>query len=262
VERGEFRYFLRLRVRWPEVDAQRVVFNGQYLAYFDAANSGYWRAAGLPYPAAFARAGGDTFVKKASLEYFASATYDDFVDAGMKCARIGTSSLAFTGAFFREDMLLATAELLYVFVDVETRRPKPFPEAMREAVTAFEAGESPFRAEAGRWPAVAVEVRALRDEAPDDAASIHVVVRDRAGAAVATGRLQAGAELGGLAVHPSMRGAGLARRVVASLADEASKQGSTRITARGEAALLERLGFRLSADGFSLAVTRQSENHG
>jgi YbgC/YbaW family acyl-CoA thioester hydrolase len=252
VERSAFRYFHRLRVRWPEVDAQRVVFNGQYLAYFDAANSGYWRAAGLPYPAAFTRAGGDTFVKKASLEYFASATYDDFVDAGMKCARIGSSSLAFTGAFFREDVLLATAELLYVFVDLETRRPKPFPEAMRGAVTAFEAGEPAFRVEAAGWPGLAADVRALRDEAPEDAAAVHVVLRDRLGVVVATGRLQRDAEIGGLAVLPAMRGAGLARRVVASLADEASKQGIEQVSARGDAALLARLGFRVSSGRFLL----------
>jgi YbgC/YbaW family acyl-CoA thioester hydrolase len=247
VERGDFRYFHRLRVRWPEVDAQRVVFNGQYLAYFDLANSGYWRAAGLPYPAAFERVGGDTFVKRASLEYFASATYDDFIDAGMKCARIGSSSLAFTGAFFRDGTLLASAELLYVFVDATTRRPRPFPDPMREAVTAFEAGASPFRVDAGTWAHLQADIAALREEEPDDAAALHVVLRDRFGAAVATGRLQDGAEVAGLAVHPTMRGAGLSRRLLAALADHSATRGSTILTARPrpeQVALFERLGFR------------------
>ena len=35
--RSQFSFFHRLRVRWAEVDLQRVVFNGNYLLYFDVA---------------------------------------------------------------------------------------------------------------------------------------------------------------------------------------------------------------------------------
>jgi hypothetical protein len=45
----DFRYFDRLRVRWAEVDMQKIVFNGHYLMYFDTAVAGYWRALALPY---------------------------------------------------------------------------------------------------------------------------------------------------------------------------------------------------------------------
>ena len=34
----------RLRVRWVEVDMQKVVFNGHYLTYIDSAIADYWRA--------------------------------------------------------------------------------------------------------------------------------------------------------------------------------------------------------------------------
>ena len=33
-QRSEFRFLERLRVRWVEVDAQKIVFNGHYLMYF------------------------------------------------------------------------------------------------------------------------------------------------------------------------------------------------------------------------------------
>ena len=39
----------RLRVRWVEVDMQKVVFNGHYLTYIDSAIADYWRAIGLAY---------------------------------------------------------------------------------------------------------------------------------------------------------------------------------------------------------------------
>ena len=48
-QRKDFRFFHRLRVRWAEVDMQKIVFNAHYLMYFDTAISDYWRALALPY---------------------------------------------------------------------------------------------------------------------------------------------------------------------------------------------------------------------
>ena len=42
-----------LRVRWAEVDMQKIVFNGHYLTYIDTAIAEYWREIGLPYPAGY-----------------------------------------------------------------------------------------------------------------------------------------------------------------------------------------------------------------
>ena len=42
----------RLRVRWAEVDMQKIVFNAHYLQYFDTAMADYWRDLCLPYEAA------------------------------------------------------------------------------------------------------------------------------------------------------------------------------------------------------------------
>jgi acyl-CoA thioester hydrolase len=35
--KSDFTFFHRLRVRWSEVDMQKVVFNGNYFNYFDVA---------------------------------------------------------------------------------------------------------------------------------------------------------------------------------------------------------------------------------
>ena len=48
-QRSDFRFTERLRVRWVEVDMQKIVFNGHYLMYFDTAVGGYWRALAAPY---------------------------------------------------------------------------------------------------------------------------------------------------------------------------------------------------------------------
>src|SRR5947208_10339976 len=107
---SDFRFFERLRVRWAEIDAQQIVFNGHYLMYFDTAIAGYWRALAMPYAATMQALGGDMFVRKATLEYVGSALYDDVLEIGVRCARIGNSSLTFVAGAFRSAQLLVSGE--------------------------------------------------------------------------------------------------------------------------------------------------------
>ena len=117
MKRNDFRFFYPLRVRWAEVDMQKIVFNAHYLMYFDTAIAEYWRALALPYEEAMHQMGGDLYVKKASLQYEGSARFDDQLNIGLKCVRIGRSSIEFAGAVFRADTLLVKGELIYVFAD-------------------------------------------------------------------------------------------------------------------------------------------------
>ncbi|MCJ7798615.1 MAG: acyl-CoA thioesterase, partial [Polaromonas sp.] len=142
MQRQDFRFFHRLRVRWVEVDMQKIVFNGHYLMYFDTAISDYWRALALPYEEAMLQLGGDLYVKKASIEYQASARFDDRLDVALKCVRVGTSSMVFSGAIFRGTELLITCELIYVFADPASQTSRPVPAALRSLLTGFEAGVS------------------------------------------------------------------------------------------------------------------------
>ena len=91
------------RVRWAEIDAQKIVFNGHYLMYLDTAVAGYWRALALPYAPTMESLEGDLYVRKATLEYHASALYDDLIDVGMRCERIGNTSMLLAAAVFRRD---------------------------------------------------------------------------------------------------------------------------------------------------------------
>src|SRR5688572_6306682 len=117
VEPRDFRFLERLRVRWSEIDAQRIVFNAHYLTYFDTAVAGYWRALALPYAESMHALGGDLYVRKATVEYEGSAVYDDIIEVGIRCERIGTSSLTFRAALFRDSARLVAGELVYVFAD-------------------------------------------------------------------------------------------------------------------------------------------------
>jgi acyl-CoA thioester hydrolase len=136
-----YRLRLPLRVRWAEVDLQGVVFNGHYLTYCDVCVTEYWRAIGMPYPAAFIDIGSDLFVRKATLEYHAPARYDDELEVCGRTARLGTTSLVFEVGMFRRERAadpLIEAELVYVNTDPSSRTAQPLPAQLRERVREFE----------------------------------------------------------------------------------------------------------------------------
>src|SRR6185436_19819798 len=118
----------RLRVRWAEVDMQKIVFNGHYLTYIDTAIAEYWREIGLPYPQGYVeRFASDVYLRKATLEYLGSARYDDELAVCCRVARLGRSSMTFNFEIYRgaEAQALLTAELVYVNADPATMTAAP-----------------------------------------------------------------------------------------------------------------------------------------
>ena len=76
MKRSDFRFFHRLRVRWAEVDMQKIVFNAHYLMYFDTAITEYWRALALPMEEVFARLEGIVDPRERLHELFAARAAD------------------------------------------------------------------------------------------------------------------------------------------------------------------------------------------
>ena len=242
--RADFRFAERLRVRWAEVDPQNIVFNGHYLMYLDTASAGYWRALAMPYAETFNDLGGELFVRRATVEYAAAAHYDEQIEVGLRCASIGRSSLRFAAGVFRAGRLLVTGELIYVFADPSRTHSLPVPDALRQVIGAFEAGEPCVSVEVGPWATLGAQVQAVRQRAcegdadgdavspglmPGDANAWHAVARNRFGLPVATARLvpldaNRGC-LDGLVVHPLLRGARLGRQVVDAIGAAARGQG-------------------------------------
>ena len=127
-----------LRVRWAEVDMQKIVFNGHYLTYIDTAIAEYWREIGLPYPAGYVeRYGTDIYLRKATLEYLGSARYDDLLTVCCRVARLGRSSMTFVFELYRDAELLISAELVYVNAD-SSMKAAPLPEDLRARVRKYE----------------------------------------------------------------------------------------------------------------------------
>ena len=247
IHRSDFRFSERLRVRWAEIDSQKIVFNGHYLMYFDTAMAGYWRALAMPYAQTLEQLCGDLFVRKASVDYLGSARYDDVLDIGLRCGRIGSSSMRFSGAAFRADRLLVSCELVYVFADPHTQSPKPVPAELRALIEAFEAGEGMVETRVGSWQELGQQARAIRtavfieeqqipvemewDDA--DALGVHAVASNRFGLPLATGRLLVQspgvARIGRMAVSQTVRGSGVGRAVLNALTNVARQRGDHEI---------------------------------
>jgi YbgC/YbaW family acyl-CoA thioester hydrolase len=134
----------QLRVRWSEVDMQKIVFNGNYMNYIDVAIAEYWRAIGLPYPDGYVdRYANDVYLRKASVEYLGSARYDDLLDVLVRVAKLGRTSMTFAFEIWRSPpdpsaRPLVTAELVYVNADPDTMTAAPLPTAVRDLIVKFE----------------------------------------------------------------------------------------------------------------------------
>ena len=139
--RADFVCVPRLRVRWAEVDMQKIVFNGHYLTYIDTAIAEYWREIGLPYPHGYVdRYKNDVYLRKATVEYLGSARYDDQLEVCCRVARLGRSSMTFLFEIYREgeDRPLVTAELVYVNADPASMKAAPLPDDVRSRVLRYE----------------------------------------------------------------------------------------------------------------------------
>ena len=267
MQRQNFRCMHRLRVRWAEVDMQKIVFNAHYLMYIDTAMSEYWRALALPYEASMHILGGEMYVKKATVEYHASAKLDDTLDVGMRCARIGNSSCLFEAAIFCGARLLVTGELVYVFADPATQTSTPVPAALRAMLEGFEAGAEMVEVRTGDWNTLGRDAARLRtavfvreqgipaDVEADalDASARHAVLYNRLGQPVATGRLLQQApgvgRIGRMAVDRSVRGAQWGRVLLAALVDAARARGDTQVQLHAQCSaqgFYERAGFTVA----------------
>jgi YbgC/YbaW family acyl-CoA thioester hydrolase len=139
--RADFACIAQLRVRWAEVDMQKIVFNGHYFTYIDTAIAEYWREIGLPYPEGYVeRYANDVYLRKATLEFLGSARYDEVLAVGCRVAKLGRTSMTFHFEIYREgeEAPLVTAELVYVNADPSSMKSTALPDDLRARVLRYE----------------------------------------------------------------------------------------------------------------------------
>ena len=131
--RDRYRYFLAIPTRWMDNDSYGHVNNVTYYSYFDTLVNQHLIAEGGLDIAAGSAIG---LVAETMCKFRKPLSFPDTVDAGLRVAKIGTSSVRYEIGLFRhgEDEPVATGYFVHVWVDRATSRPVPVPPAIRAAL--------------------------------------------------------------------------------------------------------------------------------
>jgi acyl-CoA thioester hydrolase len=135
--RARYRYFVPVPTRWMDNDPYGHVNNVVYYAFFDTVINRYLIAEG---GLDIARGAVIGLCVESRCRYRKPIAFPDDVDAGLRVAKIGRSSVTYeVGIFARgDDEAAAEGSFVHVFVDRETRRSTPIPEPLRSALARIE----------------------------------------------------------------------------------------------------------------------------
>ena len=131
--RNAYRHFLPIQTRWMDNDVYGHVNNVVYYSYFDTVVNEYLLRNGV---LDFAHGDSIGLVVQTQCSYFASMAFPDRVDAGLRVAKLGTSSVRYEIGLFHEgsDEPAAQGHFVHVYVDRITRRPQALSDALRAAL--------------------------------------------------------------------------------------------------------------------------------
>jgi acyl-CoA thioester hydrolase len=131
-----------LRVRYGECDPQGIVFNANYLLYFDVAFTELWREAVGPWQEMVGR-GIDAVVAHAEIDFRAPARYDDVLALTARVVRLGRTAITTEIDVMRGQEVLVAMRLRHVCVstrgksDAMAFEATPWPDDIRRGLERF-----------------------------------------------------------------------------------------------------------------------------
>jgi acyl-CoA thioester hydrolase len=133
-----------VRVRYGEVDLQGIVFNANWLAYFDDAVTRFFDSLGFPPKDTFMGHGEFDFtVVRAVLDWKGPAGLDDEVRITVRPARLGTSSFDLRYTAEVDGRAACEATITYVSVKPGGLSTQPTPDTVRAKLETAMAEDPP-----------------------------------------------------------------------------------------------------------------------
>ena len=131
--RAHYRAFRTITTRWMDNDAYGHVNNVVYYSWFDTAVNAYLIEHGVLDLAQSPAIG---LVVETQCQYFASLAFPQTIEAGLRVARLGGSSVRYEVGLFAQgaEHTAAHGHFVHVYVDRDQRRPVPVPAALRDAL--------------------------------------------------------------------------------------------------------------------------------
>lgn len=129
-------YVLPIGTRWKDNDVYGHVNNVEYYSYFDTVINTYLiREAGLDIHQGAVIG----LCVESHCEFKKSIAFPETIEAGLRVAHIGRSSVRYEIGILSEGQLAATGHFVHVFVDRAGRKPTELPAAMRAALEKLKA---------------------------------------------------------------------------------------------------------------------------
>ena len=131
--RPAYRTFVTIPTRWADNDIFGHMNNVVHYALFDTAVNTWLIKQGVLDIHHGEQVG---LIVETGCRYFAEMAFPDVVAAGIRVARLGTSSVRYELGLFRNDDDEAAAEgfFIHVYVEKATRKPQPLNAALRAAL--------------------------------------------------------------------------------------------------------------------------------
>jgi acyl-CoA thioester hydrolase len=122
-----------IRVRYGECDPQGVVFNANWLAYYDIVMTELWRELIGDYTGMVDQ-GADMMVAEAGVRFRGPARFDDVIEFRLSVTRLGETALGTRVEGTVDGNPVVEATMRHVFVDPGTNRKRPIPDDVRAAL--------------------------------------------------------------------------------------------------------------------------------
>jgi acyl-CoA thioester hydrolase len=132
--RADYLHFAEIPTRWMDNDIYGHVNNVQYYSFFDTVVNGYLIDSGVLIPQSSPVIG---LVVETHCNFFESLSFPQTVDAGLRVARLGQSSVRYEIGLFTSgaDVAVAQGHFVHVYVDRETRRPVLLPNTLHDVLS-------------------------------------------------------------------------------------------------------------------------------
>src|SRR5712691_12427508 len=137
--KSDFKFHHDIRVRFADTDLQAIVFNANYLTYYDVAWTEYFRAVGFEWKDLLGL-GVDTVLARTTMEFKSPSRFDEILEVHTRVSKLGKTSLTFEFEIYptNEDRLINSATSIYVCIDPKTMQKVPVPDVLRSRIAELE----------------------------------------------------------------------------------------------------------------------------
>ena len=125
-------FSLPVRVYFQDTDAGGVVYHANYLNFMERARTEWLRTYGHSNSGLMKEFGMVFVMRSVKLDYLKPALLDDLLEVTAQIKDIGRSRISLLQTVLRGTELLTEAEIHLVCVSLESFKPVPVPEVLRE----------------------------------------------------------------------------------------------------------------------------------